>query len=321
MTSQAAPLAIQGQQGWLFFTPDGPQGVQLTNLNRVAGLWREAAQLLEARGTRTIFALLPAKFRIYRDTVLGMSGRPVTIRTLDLGADKADRTGLVVGREENPALGLRGIRLALARPAVADTQLRAILRASGYGPLRILLPMISGREEIRAARALIDEVAAELRTLGCPGALVVDVDREGTRKGPEVELLVEFAEALQAPVVAANISAGADFRGASTAQQCIGRTAKTCSREGGRDGQRHHSPLCRCQRSNFLVAAIGIGCQRQRQASNHAAKGGQITTVNHERSGSEAAHAGIVPARCGANANAASKRGVWVRCGDAVAVT
>ena len=58
--------------------------------------------------------------------------------TLDLGADKADRTGLTLSNEENPALGLRGVRLSLARPKVADTQLRAILRASAYGKLRVL---------------------------------------------------------------------------------------------------------------------------------------------------------------------------------------
>ncbi len=106
------------------------------------------------------------QFRIYRDTVLGMSGRPVTIRTLDLGADKADRTGLVVGREENPALGLRGIRLALARPVVADTQLRAILRASGYGPVRILIPMVSAREELLTVRRKLSLLVALLRNEG-----------------------------------------------------------------------------------------------------------------------------------------------------------
>ncbi|TDB28336.1 phosphoenolpyruvate--protein phosphotransferase [Stenotrophomonas sp. ATCM1_4] len=106
------------------------------------------------------------QFRAYRDTVLGMSGRPVTIRTLDLGADKADRTGLVMGNEENPALGLRGVRLSLANPKVADTQLRAILRASGYGPVRILVPMVSSREEIMAVRRRLSRLAALLRNDG-----------------------------------------------------------------------------------------------------------------------------------------------------------
>ena len=106
------------------------------------------------------------QFHVYRDTVLGMSGRPVTIRTLDLGADKADRTGLVLSSEENPALGLRGVRLSLARPKVSDTQLRAILRASGYGPLRILVPMLTTREEIMAVRRRLSRLAAVLRNDG-----------------------------------------------------------------------------------------------------------------------------------------------------------
>jgi phosphotransferase system enzyme I (PtsI) len=106
------------------------------------------------------------QFRAYRDLVLGMTGRTVTIRTLDLGADKADRSGLALRGEPNPALGLRGIRLSLAREDLFETQLRAIVRATGYGPVRILLPMISSREEVLAARALLRRVERDLRSEG-----------------------------------------------------------------------------------------------------------------------------------------------------------
>ena len=106
------------------------------------------------------------QFETYRDAALGMNGRPVTIRTLDLGADKADRTGLTLSNEDNPALGLRGVRLSLARPKVADTQLRAILRASAYGKLRILLPMVSTREEVLAVRRRLQKQAQLLRAEG-----------------------------------------------------------------------------------------------------------------------------------------------------------
>jgi len=106
------------------------------------------------------------QFLCYRDAVLGMSGRPVTIRTLDLGADKADRTGLVLGNEDNPALGLRGVRLSLANGDLFDTQLRAIVRASGYGPVRVLVPMVSSREEIIAVRRRLKRVAGSLRKQG-----------------------------------------------------------------------------------------------------------------------------------------------------------
>ncbi|WP_062352186.1 phosphoenolpyruvate--protein phosphotransferase [Pseudoxanthomonas mexicana] len=106
------------------------------------------------------------QFQVYRDLVLGMGGRPVTIRTLDLGADKADRTGLVVGDEDNPALGLRGVRLSLAHAGVFDTQLRAILRASSYGPVRILVPMVSSRDEILEVRRRLRRVALQLDKQG-----------------------------------------------------------------------------------------------------------------------------------------------------------
>lgn len=106
------------------------------------------------------------QFRAYRDAVIAMTGRTVTIRTLDLGADKADKTGLVLRDEPNPALGLRGVRLSLARDGLLRTQLRAMARASGYGPLRALVPMVSGYEEMRIVRTALDAVLFELRSEG-----------------------------------------------------------------------------------------------------------------------------------------------------------
>lgn len=106
------------------------------------------------------------QFLAYRDLVLGMTGRTVTIRTLDLGADKADSSGIALRGEPNPALGLRGVRLSLARDALLRTQLRAIARASGYGPVRILVPMLTTREEVLAVREALDEVMAQLHAEG-----------------------------------------------------------------------------------------------------------------------------------------------------------
>jgi phosphotransferase system enzyme I (PtsI) len=106
------------------------------------------------------------QFRAYRDLVLGMTGRTVTIRSLDVGADKADRTGLTLAGEPNPALGVRGVRLSLLRERLFETQLRAMVRASGYGPVRILVPMVCCREELVAARALLGRVIADLRREG-----------------------------------------------------------------------------------------------------------------------------------------------------------
>lgn len=96
--------------------------------------------------------------------VQSMNGQPVTIRTLDVGFDKLPPSmveGLPPG--DNPALGLRAIRLSLLRPALLETQLAAILRAGMHGPVRILLPMITSVSEIAAVRAAIVRVARKLK--------------------------------------------------------------------------------------------------------------------------------------------------------------
>ncbi len=101
------------------------------------------------------------QFEAYRKTVVSMKGRPVTIRTLDIGADKpldqSDHTAL------NPALGLRAIRYCLAEPQMFLTQLRAILRASAFGKVRILIPMLAHAFEIDQSLAMIEQAKAELR--------------------------------------------------------------------------------------------------------------------------------------------------------------
>jgi len=135
------------------------------------------ARALGAAGVglyRTEFLFLQRKeipgeeeqFLAYRDLVLGMGGLPVTIRTLDLGADKADSSGLVLDDEENPALGVRGVRLSLRQPQLLTIQLRAILRASGYGPVRVLVPMVSTAAEMHAVRRILDDCARDLRAAG-----------------------------------------------------------------------------------------------------------------------------------------------------------
>ena len=106
------------------------------------------------------------QFQVYRDAVLGMSGRPVTFRTLDLGADKADRTGLSLANEDNPALGVRGVRLSLLYDQVFDIQLRAIVRAGAYGPVRVLVPMVSCREEMLLVRRRLRRAVAAVERDG-----------------------------------------------------------------------------------------------------------------------------------------------------------
>lgn len=101
----------------------------------------------------------------YTDIARAMGERRVIIRTLDIGADK--QVGYMnLGREENPALGFRGIRICLARQEMFKTQLRAILRASAVGRVAVMFPMIVSVDEVRACRALLDECRAELRDEG-----------------------------------------------------------------------------------------------------------------------------------------------------------
>ena len=104
------------------------------------------------------------QFEAYRSVVRALNGKPVTIRTLDVGADKTARA-LRGGKrnEANPALGLRAIRYCLAEPQIFLAQLRALLRASHYGRLRILLPMLAHVSEIDSALALIELAKSQLR--------------------------------------------------------------------------------------------------------------------------------------------------------------
>ena len=104
------------------------------------------------------------QFEAYRAVTKGMDGLPVTIRTFDLGADKQIKGATRVA--SNPALGLRAIRLCLAEPQLFRTQLRALLRASAYGNLKILVPMLSGVSEINQTLQLI---AAAKQSLDADG--------------------------------------------------------------------------------------------------------------------------------------------------------
>ncbi|MES2183338.1 MAG: phosphoenolpyruvate--protein phosphotransferase [Pseudomonadota bacterium] len=106
------------------------------------------------------------QFRAYHRAVEGMGGLPVTIRTVDVGADKPLDEARRDNAHLNPALGLRAIRWSLADPAMFRTQLRAILRASAFGPVHLLIPMLAHGSEIRHTLALIDHARAELGNAG-----------------------------------------------------------------------------------------------------------------------------------------------------------
>lgn len=105
------------------------------------------------------------QFKAYKMVAETMAGKKVIIRTLDIGADKqVDYFNL--DKEENPAMGLRAIRICLTRPEIFKTQLRAILRASAYGNIAVMYPMIISVEEVRKIKSIMEEVKAELDEAG-----------------------------------------------------------------------------------------------------------------------------------------------------------
>ncbi|WP_198970262.1 phosphoenolpyruvate--protein phosphotransferase [Xylophilus sp. ASV27] len=106
------------------------------------------------------------QYHAYRRAVEGMQGLPVTIRTVDVGADKPLDDTRRDNAHLNPALGLRAIRWSLADPAMFRTQLRAILRAAVHGPVHMMIPMLAHGSEIRHTLALIDHARAELDNAG-----------------------------------------------------------------------------------------------------------------------------------------------------------
>lgn len=107
------------------------------------------------------------QFRAYCSALQRMNGQPVTIRTLDIGGDKFV-PALNLDDEANPAMGLRAIRFSLQEETLFRVQLRAILRASGQGPVRIMFPMITGVAEIRACKRILREVVDQLQREGIP---------------------------------------------------------------------------------------------------------------------------------------------------------
>jgi phosphoenolpyruvate-protein phosphotransferase (PTS system enzyme I) len=131
--------------------------------------------------------------------VRGMDGKPVTVRTFDLGGEKIARSlSEHTVEPDNPALGLRAIRLSLKHRRLLDPQLAAMLRAAGDGPLRILLPMISTASEIRRVREALEQVARRLR-------------RRGVRLPKGLPPLGVMIEVPGAALAADSLAAEADF--------------------------------------------------------------------------------------------------------------
>jgi len=156
------------------------------------GLYRTEFHYLRSQG-------LPAEdelFEAYKEVAEIIAPNPVTIRTLDLGGDRFS-SGISWTKETNPALGLRAIRFCLQQPGMFKSQLRAILRASAFGNIQVMFPMISGLQELLDSRKILKEVMAELA-------------REGTAydRNIKVGLMIEVPSAV---TVADILAKHADF--------------------------------------------------------------------------------------------------------------
>ena len=158
----ARSATLDGEEIGLFANIELPQDIEQVKAVNADGIGLFRTEFLFMNR-----AELPdedEQFDAYRSVAKAMAGKPVTIRTLDLGADKTSKAMAGAGRQApNPALGLRAIRYCLAEPQMFLTQLRAILRASHYGNVRMLIPMLAHAAEIEQTLAMIEQAKAQLR--------------------------------------------------------------------------------------------------------------------------------------------------------------
>ncbi len=154
-------------------TKDGRRVVLEANVGLFSGLGKIRQAGAEGVGLyRTEFPFIARKklldeneqFELYCKVIEEVEGLPITFRLLDAGGDKPlEALGLQASSEANPFLGYRSIRLSLSRPEILTVQLRALLRTSAIGPVRILVPMISGVEEVQAVRKILNGIMDEFR--------------------------------------------------------------------------------------------------------------------------------------------------------------
>ena len=158
-------VTLDGKELKLYANIGNPSDVAnvLRNDARGIGLFRSEFLYLESSD----FPTEEEQFKAYRAVAENMVGKKVIIRTLDIGADKTvDYFNLE--KEENPAMGYRAIRICLKQPEIFKTQLRALYRASSYGQIAIMFPMITSVEEVRKIKEIVEEVKQELTELSVP---------------------------------------------------------------------------------------------------------------------------------------------------------
>ena len=158
-------VTLDGKPLKLYANIGNPSDVAnvLKNDARGIGLFRSEFLYLESSD----FPTEEDQFKAYKAVAENMAGKKVIIRTLDIGADKTvDYFNL--DKEENPPMGYRAIRICLKQPEIFKTQLRALYRASNYGQIAIMFPMITSVEEVRKIKEIVEEVKQELTELSVP---------------------------------------------------------------------------------------------------------------------------------------------------------
>ena len=170
----AEKKALEAYRGKETVTADGVKKILACNIGSPDDVTAALEHDAEAIGLfRSEFLFMDAKelpseneqFEAYRKVATALKGNPVIIRTLDVGGDK-EIPYLHMVKEENPFMGFRAVRYCLANPDQYKVQLRALLRASAFGDVKIMIPLVTCVEEVRAVKALVEECKAELKAEG-----------------------------------------------------------------------------------------------------------------------------------------------------------
>ena len=158
-------VTLDGQKCRVYCNIGSPEDVDAIKMNDGGGIGLFRSEFLYLNSST--YPTEEEQFEAYKAVLQGMGDKEVIIRTCDIGADK-QIDYFELPKEENPAMGMRALRISLSRPAFFRTQLRALYRASAYGNLGIMFPMVTSTWEVRETKKLIESVKKELDTEGLP---------------------------------------------------------------------------------------------------------------------------------------------------------
>ena len=158
-------VTLDGQKCRVYCNIGSPEDVDAIKVNDGGGIGLFRSEFLYLNSST--YPTEEEQFEAYKAVLQGMEGKEVIIRTCDIGADK-QIDYFELPKEENPAMGMRALRISLSRPAFFRTQLRALYRASAYGNLGIMFPMVTSTWEVRETKKLIESVKKELDAEGLP---------------------------------------------------------------------------------------------------------------------------------------------------------